>query len=423
MSRCGGLGGDIVAAGVGISLEPILKISMEQLTSPLRIALVDDDSTTRAVMERVAESMNAELDVHLDGKSFLSSVAENEPDLVVIDLLLPLQSGFEVIDELRRTRPDLPVLVVSALVLEDGCLPAEHPACAANDYLPKPVGERRCRERIERLLVPGREDPSTSIRILVVEDNDDNADLIRIRFEREDFELHRAADGMEALRMIDDLEPDVVLLDIQIPGVGGLEVLARLREKNPDTMVVMMTAYGSEQIAVEAMKRGADDYLTKPLEHRTLVDFIGKSWERNRMRARNRRLRAQLELSNGELLRRHEALSQALRQLEENQDALVRAQRLAAVTETAVSINHEINNPLCSIMGNTDLLLRRQDLADHDCVRKLKSIERESLRIKDITQKLANLTDVLLTDYAGGVKMIDIESSPMRDPIDPDGDE
>ena len=397
------------------------KLPMEQSSPPFRIALVDDDSATRAVMERVVESMGAVLDVHSDGTSFLASMEEEGPDLVVIDLLLPLQSGFEVVEKLRSAHPGLPILVVSAVVLEDGCLPSGHPTCSADAYLPKPVGERRFRDRIQGLLSPSPENGPSKMRLLVAEDNDDNADLIRIRLEREEFDVHRAADGVEALRMIDELEPDAILLDIQMPKMGGLEVLANLRERDSDAMVIMMTAYGSEQIAVEAMKRGADDYLTKPLEHRTLVDFIWKSWERNRMRVRNRRLRSQLELSNGELLRRHEALSEALRKLEENQDALVKAQRLAAVTETAVSINHEINNPLCSIMGNTDLLLRRQDLADRDCLRKLKSIERESLRIKDITQKLANLADVLLTDYAGGVKMIDIESSPVRNRPDSDG--
>lgn len=193
--------------------------------------------------------------------------------------------------------------------------------------------------------------------------------------------------------------------------VDGIEVLRRIRATDPDVMVIMMTAYGSEKIAVEAMKIGADDYLTKPLEHRSIARFLEEAWDRNRLRVRARRLAERLEASNAELMRKYEALFDALRTLEESHDALVHAQRLAAVTETAVSINHEINNPLCSIMGNTDLLLRKAGGGDEDVQRKLRSIERESLRIKDITKKLANLANVVLTDYAGGVKMIDIERS------------
>ena len=98
---------------------------------------------------------------------------------------------------------------------------------------------------------------------------DDEADL-RYSFQRildtPEIELTTAASGEEGLRLIPKLKPDLVIMDIRLAGITGLETLRRIRQIDPKLLVILMTAYGTTQTAIEAMKLGAYDYLLKPFE-------------------------------------------------------------------------------------------------------------------------------------------------------------
>jgi nitrogen-specific signal transduction histidine kinase len=93
------------------------------------------------------------------------------------------------------------------------------------------------------------------------------------------------------------------------------------------------------------------------------------------------------------------------------QGKLLEAERLDALSEIAISINHEINNPLCSILGNTQLILMDREKLDPKTIRKLKNIEREIARIEKIAKKLPRITRPVLKEYVGGKRMLDLESS------------
>ncbi len=100
-----------------------------------------------------------------------------------------------------------------------------------------------------------------------------------------------------------------------------------------------------------------------------------------------------------------------LSELKELSSDIIRAERVSAIKETAISINHEINNPLCSILGNTQLLLMDKDKLDPVVVEKLEMIERDISRIHDIAEKLARITKPVISEYVGGTRMIDVEKS------------
>jgi len=92
----------------------------------------------------------------------------------------------------------------------------------------------------------------------------------------------------------------------------------------------------------------------------------------------------------------------------ENIDARIKKERLNAIMEVAATVNHEINNPLTAVLGNVQLMLLKSEGMNEDVIRKLKVIEQSALRIKEVTQKLMNITHDRVTDYAEGVKMIDL---------------
>ena len=116
-----------------------------------------------------------------------------------------------------------------------------------------------------------------SYALLIIEDEEVLAKNIRIYFERAGYDVRAAVSAEDGLRQLDAFKPDVVLLDYQLPGLNGIEMLAALRKVDPAVKVVMLTGQGSVDLAVKAMKLGATDFLTKPVvleKMRVLIDKL-----------------------------------------------------------------------------------------------------------------------------------------------------
>ncbi|MBX6753705.1 MAG: response regulator transcription factor [Thermorudis peleae] len=107
-------------------------------------------------------------------------------------------------------------------------------------------------------------------RILVVEDDQRIADLLRVFLRREGHEIITVASGEEALRQFGDIQPDLVILDLMLPGIHGREVCRAIRMRH-DTPIIMLTALDDERDVVEGLDLGADDYVTKPFKPRELL--------------------------------------------------------------------------------------------------------------------------------------------------------
>jgi DNA-binding NtrC family response regulator len=124
--------------------------------------------------------------------------------------------------------------------------------------------------------------PST---ILIVDDEPFNLDLLEQELTDLGYVIERASNGAQALQLIGTISPDLVLLDYQMPGMNGIEVLSALRQDNNDIPVVIITAHGSIERAVEAIKAGADDFVTKPFDPDHLALVIKKGLARAQLRS------------------------------------------------------------------------------------------------------------------------------------------
>ncbi len=134
-----------------------------------------------------------------------------------------------------------------------------------------------------------------SARILIV---DDEEIVIRscLRILDDDaYQVDSVQDGWEALKKVDETEYDVVVLDIMMPRIDGLEVLQQVKEKYPDVDVIMMTGLSQIQTAVKAMKLGAFDYLSKPFDPDELKHVVDRALERRRLLQENRSLKGEVE--------------------------------------------------------------------------------------------------------------------------------
>jgi len=137
-------------------------------------------------------------------------------------------------------------------------------------------------------------------RVLIVDDDDSLRESLALVLGAEGFELALAANGDEALARLDDAHPDIVLCDLRMPGRDGLALLPELVRRRPGAPVILMSAYGTTELALEAMRRGAYDYLAKPFQPAEVLLVIRKAYERERLRRKSELLARDVERSAGE---------------------------------------------------------------------------------------------------------------------------
>jgi len=152
-------------------------------------------------------------------------------------------------------------------------------------------------------------------RILVVDDEEGIRDTLRLILEYEGYEYIEAADGTSALSLLTEEKPDLLLLDIKMPGMDGLELLRRLKEEGIDTQVVVISGHGTIATAVEATRLGAFDFLEKPLEREKLLLVIRNALKQKRLTEENRELKLRFA-KDYEMVGRSEAIRKIWREIE-----------------------------------------------------------------------------------------------------------
>ena len=155
-------------------------------------------------------------------------------------------------------------------------------------------------------------------RLLIAEDEANLRLVLQKELQRLGYRVHAAPDGEAALRKLEESNVDVMLCDINMPRMDGMELLRRIHERPNPPEVIMLTGQGTIETAVEAMKMGAYDYLTKPYSITELDVRVRQAAEKRRLRVDNQRLRAQIERQSGlpEIVSQSQAMNEAIRLVE-----------------------------------------------------------------------------------------------------------
>ena len=327
-----------------------------------RILLIDDDRAVLESMRQLLQQVGYETMTATDGCQGLTLARSWSPDLVVLDLLLPGLDGFQICESLKSDPhyAHIPIIMLTGVFItpEDvqrGLeLGAERYVLKADAYVVKPPVYEQLLHDISLLLGEETSPPvSKENLILVVDDDGLNREMLRQTLGDAGYPVVTARDGEQGWTSFLSWDPSLVLTDINMPGLSGLEMLERIREQTTDVAVIMMTAFGSEEVAVQAMKQGADDYLVKPFQPWQIVAAVEENLENARLRRLNRQLTARLRDSNARLAEQHHALQSQNTDLQEAFDRLQEAERMRR--NLVSMIVHDLKNPLNVILIGMDL--------------------------------------------------------------------
>src|SRR3712207_1987323 len=160
---------------------------------------------------------------------------------------------------------------------------------------------------------------ASAAEILIVEDDEVIMGTLAYNLSRHGFSVKGATTGTEALRLAKKMRPDLILLDLMLPGESGIEVCERIRERDQDVVIVMVTAKDSEEDKVRGFEAGADDYVTKPFGIKELVARINANLRRSATGGRGKILEAgdlQLDTKNFTACLKGEPLDLRLKEFE-----------------------------------------------------------------------------------------------------------
>src|SRR5438045_1306057 len=143
-------------------------------------------------------------------------------------------------------------------------------------------------------------EPRSKARVLVVDDEASARSGLERLLKQDGYSVDVAADGVAALEVACERPPDVVVTDLKMPGMDGLQLLGKIRGQDADLPVIVVTAFGDVSSAVSAMRAGAEDYLTKPVDFDALILAIERAIERRDLRVEAENLRRQIRERDGE---------------------------------------------------------------------------------------------------------------------------
>jgi PAS domain S-box-containing protein len=264
----------------GAELEPEETKPLPAAAAPITaktVLVVDDDPDIAQLVRMQLESNGYRVLTASRGHKALEIVREDKVDLIVLDRILPDMDGLDILDELKGDPSYAMIPIIMLTIVEDD---GEAMARGASAYLIKPVNEQLLLEQIDTVLT--REG-----RVLIVEDDPDTTDVLTRALRRVGFATETASDGYEALAVARRVRPNVIIMDLRLPGMDGYEALSHLK-RNITTgtiPIIAISAHVTNPVAERErlLMLGATEFLLKPLAIEDLITTVDRAIERGRV--------------------------------------------------------------------------------------------------------------------------------------------
>jgi len=264
-----------------------------------KILIIEDEKVLLEILEKKLATQGYEVLVAKDGEEGLQKMKEAKPDLILLDIIMPKKDGFEVLTEMNKNADiaDIPVIVISnsgqpveidralKLGVKDYLIKTEFdPEEVINKVTkifgqePDPPEKKAGQPQEKKGKMPEKKVNNPGNKIFIVEDDKFLRDLIIKKLDTEGYETAFAVGGEEALKKIGEEKPDLVLLDLILPGIDGYEVLKQMKNNSSDDIkkipVIILSNLGQRDDVEKGINLGAVDFLIKA--HFTPGEIIDK---------------------------------------------------------------------------------------------------------------------------------------------------
>ncbi len=185
-------------------------------------------------------------------------------------------------------------------------------------------------------------------QVLVIDDEMGPRESLRMLL-KPSYQVYTAENVEAGLRILREKKPDAVISDIRMPGTSGIDGLRRIREIDPHVAVIMLTGFGALETAKEALRLGANDYISKPFDARDMREVIGRNVERTRIQRTGVNAAAEIKELNNRLLKE-----------------LAQKERLASLGQASAEFVHDLGNPLTIVWGYVQLLAKKLEQSEKE---------------------------------------------------------
>ena len=252
--------------------------------SNIKLLLVDDEEEFLTATSHALGRRGFDVEVAPNGVTALEMVKHGEFDVVVLDVKMPGIDGVEVFRQIRNALPRLPVVLLTGHGSIDDAFHTSKNGVA--DYLSKPIDIDELSARLHEAIGKAKRrsettdvtttpaDPAGTIRVMLVDDEVDFLESLKKVFERRNMDVITACNGYDALEILNKSLVDVVVLDVKMPGMDGLEVLRRIKKDFTSVRVILLSGHPSVEAAMQGVHLGASEYIKKPPEIEALAATI-----------------------------------------------------------------------------------------------------------------------------------------------------
>lgn len=252
-----------------------------------QVLVVEDSGTAAGQIKRYLAELGATSVIHPVGTGALDVALRVKPDVIVLDILLPDCSGWEVLSELKAhpQTQSIPVIVIS--VVDERSRSLE---MGATEHLLKPLSRPKFYQALNRLftnvhppnpeiaLIIAATESAQAPKVLLAEDNEAHITTMLSYLHAHGFQVMIAHTGLEAIQMAKQYQPDIILMDIQMPEMDGLEAIKRIRADSQTSSIpiVALTALAMPGDSERCLSAGANDYFAKPVKLKQIVERINQ---------------------------------------------------------------------------------------------------------------------------------------------------
>jgi two-component system response regulator HydG len=241
------------------------------------ILIVDDNVSQCKTMSFVLRRKGYTVAIANDGPEALEKVEEKPFDIILMDIKMPLMDGVETYRRIKKIRPEVVVIMITAYAVEDLVQQALEEGAYGIVYKPLDI------ERVIAIIEEARTTREGAL-VLVVDDDPGTCITLRNILTRKRYQVGVAHTGEEAIAMAQEAAYDIILVDVKLPTINGLETYLAIKKVSPQTVAIMITAYRQEvaDLVEEALRNHAYTCLYKPLDMEELLGLVDEIRKRKR---------------------------------------------------------------------------------------------------------------------------------------------